>query len=125
MKEKVEAFGVVPVVVISKSFNNFGVGSTYQCCFSPFNHSTVHLPTVYFTIHLSQQHLGRGTSHQEGYALAGAVLETLCGWTKTRYEDKDTLDGLGCRTLFATHYHDLLKPVVAEAEAQTDTVSKT
>lgn len=38
--------------------------------------------------------LGRGTSNQEGMAIAQAVIEYLH-------------DTIGCRTLFSTHYHEL------------------
>ena len=38
--------------------------------------------------------LGRGTATSDGLALARAILEDLCG-------------RIGCRTLFATHYHEL------------------
>ncbi|GLC77438.1 DNA mismatch repair protein msh7 [Pleodorina starrii] len=48
--------------------------------------------------------LGRGTATHDGQAVAGAVLEHL-----TRE--------LGCRTLFATHYHGLAAEAWAEAEA--------
>jgi DNA mismatch repair protein MutS len=41
--------------------------------------------------------IGRGTATFDGLALAWAVVEDLCG--------RD--DGLGVRTLFATHYHEL------------------
>lgn len=40
--------------------------------------------------------VGRGTSTQDGLAIAWAVCETL-------------LDHIACRTLFATHYHELLQ----------------
>src|SRR3712207_1063504 len=39
--------------------------------------------------------VGRGTSTQDGLAIARAVIEELH-------------DRVGCRTLFATHYHELL-----------------
>lgn len=41
--------------------------------------------------------IGRGTATFDGLALAWAVVEDLCG--------RD--EGLGVRTLFATHYHEL------------------
>ena len=40
--------------------------------------------------------VGRGTSTQDGLAIAQAVCETL-------------LEQIGCRVLFATHYHELLR----------------
>ena len=40
--------------------------------------------------------VGRGTGTQDGLAIARAVCETL-------------LERIGCRTLFATHYHELLQ----------------
>lgn len=40
--------------------------------------------------------VGRGTSTYDGLAIAWAVVEALLG-----------PDGTGCRTLFATHYHEL------------------
>jgi DNA mismatch repair protein MutS len=40
--------------------------------------------------------VGRGTSTYDGMAIAWAVVEALLG-----------PDGVGCRTLFATHYHEL------------------
>lgn len=40
--------------------------------------------------------VGRGTSTYDGLAIAWAVVEALLG-----------PDGIGCRTLFATHYHEL------------------
>ena len=54
---------------------------------------------------------GRGTSHKEGYAIAGAVLEELCGWQATDHDKSSgsqNIQGIGCRTLFATHYHDMI-----------------
>ncbi|GIL76571.1 hypothetical protein Vretifemale_6077, partial [Volvox reticuliferus] len=48
--------------------------------------------------------LGRGTATYDGQAVAGAVLEYL-----TR--------NLGCRTLFATHYHGLATEAAASAVA--------
>ena len=44
--------------------------------------------------------IGRGTSTYDGLAIARAVVEHMH-------------DGLGCKTLFATHYHEL-----AELEAR-------
>lgn len=40
--------------------------------------------------------VGRGTSTYDGLAIAWAVVEALLG-----------TEGVGCRTLFATHYHEL------------------
>ena len=40
--------------------------------------------------------VGRGTSTEDGLAIAQAVSEYL-------------LDGIGCKTLFATHYHELTR----------------
>jgi len=40
--------------------------------------------------------VGRGTSTYDGMAIAWAVVEALLG-----------PEGIGCRTLFATHYHEL------------------
>lgn len=63
--------------------------------------------------------IGRGTSHKEGYAIAGAVLEELCGWQQQQDhpdqagDDNCSNGGIGCRALFATHYHDLLAPIIA------------
>lgn len=43
------------------------------------------------------------------------MLEELCGWAAASREGEDMketgtrgVNGIGCRTLFATHYHDLL-----------------
>lgn len=42
--------------------------------------------------------IGRGTSTYDGLAIASAVIESLC-----------PPQGLGARTLFATHYHELIE----------------
>ena len=41
--------------------------------------------------------IGRGTSTFDGMSIARAVVEHIC----------DKKEGLGCKTLFATHYHEL------------------
>ncbi len=41
--------------------------------------------------------IGRGTSTFDGMSIARAVVEYIC----------DPANGLGCKTLFATHYHEL------------------
>ena len=72
--------------------------------------------------------IGRGTSHKEGYAIAGAVLEELCGWQQPDHLEEggdnnrssgEKRGGIGCRALFATHYHDLLAPMIASGKAFT------
>lgn len=42
--------------------------------------------------------VGRGTSTYDGLSIAWSVIEYICGESK-----------LGCKTLFATHYHELTK----------------
>lgn len=51
--------------------------------------------------------IGRGTSTYDGLSIAWAVAEAL--------HDRD---GLGVRTLFATHYHELTELVVSKARVR-------
>lgn len=66
---------------------------------------------------------GRGTSHKEGYAIAGAVLEELCGWKAADDEEENDIEGIGCRTLFATHYHDMVQ-MLSTTKAQNSSIEE-
>jgi DNA mismatch repair protein MutS len=58
--------------------------------------------------------VGRGTSTADGLALARAILE-------------DLVDRIGCYTMFATHYHELvpmMSPKGSVVAVQTETIQK-
>lgn len=52
---------------------------------------------------MADQRIGRGTTLQAGMAIAYATLDYILG-------------NIGCRTLFATHYHEL-ETMLKETEA--------
>lgn len=73
----------------------------------PRHNRRVSPPSLAALTQLTHIRIGRGTAYHSGIAIAYATLHYI-------------LRHIGCRTLFATHYHELCDILQAEASANTD-----